>query len=477
MDTIRRIAKNSLVYLTNQIASKILAVIFGIYLARYLGVMDFGRLCFALSFTALASMFIQLGLEPLTIREVARDKEKTSKYLSGMLIIKSIATFPVIILSFFILHALGYPVVMVKLVSIIGLSMILDVVASVSFIGIFRAYQRLDYEALTDFLKSFILASVGFTFIYLGYGVIAIALVYLLASLTQAIVAFLIYIRKIAKFRFRLDFPFFGNMFRRALPFGLTFLAGTFVWKVDVVMLSKMQGDTAVGIYSAATKLTDALLAFCAAYGLAVYPVLSIFFGKAQESLRIGYEKSIKLFLIMGIPLAIGTTLLAPRIISLIYGQEYGSSALVLKIIIWFFAIWSLRAITAIILRAINKPQLDFFANVVGLILNIALNLILIPRYSYIGAAIATVGTELLIFGTHFYFVSRRVYRLPIHRMILSPLLSSVAMGIFIYYFKDHNLFFVILSSMFIYFVVLFLFKGFSKDEIAFAKRVVRPSG
>ena len=107
-------------------------------------------------------------------------------------------------------------------------------------------------------------------------------------------------------------------------------------------------------------------------------------------------------------------------------------------------------------------------------VINIILNLILIPRFSYIGAAISTIATEAVLFGLYFYFVSKYVQMLPLHRIAAKPMLASAAMGVYIFYCDHINLAAVIVLAVLIYFAILYLTRGFSSEDISQLKEVVR---
>ena len=109
MNTVQRIAKNSLFLLASNIISKILGFFYVMYIARYLGAEGFGILSFALAFTGIFSVFSDLGLGSLTVREVARDKSLASKYLGNIAVMKIflvIITFALLALT---INLLSYP--------------------------------------------------------------------------------------------------------------------------------------------------------------------------------------------------------------------------------------------------------------------------------------------------------------------------------------------------------------------------------
>ncbi len=105
MNPVKKIAKNTLVLLISQIINYVLAFFYMIYIARYLGAEGFGILSFALAFTGIFSILADLGLNTLTVREIARDTSLTSKYFSNTLIIKIIlSTFTFLLIAVIMLY-------------------------------------------------------------------------------------------------------------------------------------------------------------------------------------------------------------------------------------------------------------------------------------------------------------------------------------------------------------------------------------
>ena len=126
MNTIQRIAKNTVVLITGDLAASLIGFFFLIYIARYLGVGGFGVLSFALAFTAIFNVLTDIGLSTLTTREVARDKSLTQKYLGSigsLKIVLATATFGLISLT---INLLDYPEETILVVYLIGLSVILS---------------------------------------------------------------------------------------------------------------------------------------------------------------------------------------------------------------------------------------------------------------------------------------------------------------------------------------------------------------
>ena len=469
MNTVQRIAKNSLVLLASNIISKILGFFYVMYIARYLGAEGFGILSFALAFTGIFSVFSDLGFGPLTVREVARDKSLVRKYLGNITVIKIflvIITFALIAIT---INLLGYPKQTIKVVYLISLSVVFDSF-TIEFFSIFRAFEKMEYQSFGQILSS-ILMLVGALFaISQRFSVIGFASIYFIVSVFALGYSFAVCTWKFSLPKLELDWNFWKPTIKEALPFFLSAVVDMIAFKIDIIMLSMMKGDMVVGWYSAAYRLIEALMFIPATFAGAIYPVLSNFYVSSQESLKLIYKKSFKYLFIVGLPIAVGTTILAHKIILFIYKSGFTHSIIALQILIWTIPIIFLSYMFGTMLASVNKQFLALKINFLCMILNITMNLILIPRYSYVGASIATIITTLLSFILFFRFLSKFIYKIQIHKYILKPIMASTIMGLFIFSFTRMNIFLLVCISIVIYFGVLILLKTFSKKDIILFK-------
>ena len=472
MTTIQRIAKNTGVMFSAQIMSSIIGFFFIMYTARYLGADGFGILSFALAFTGIFGVFADIGLHPVTVREVARDKSLAGKYLGNIGVIKIILviiTFGLIALT---INLLGYPRQTIKVVYLIALS-----VMFISFTGmfnsIFQAFEKMEYVSVGRILNSIFLLSGALFAINQGFSVVGFASLYFFVSAIVFGYSTLVCVWKFVLPKVEVDWKFWKPTLKEAYPFLLASIFSIIAFKIDIIMLSMMKGDVVVGWYSAAYKLIEVSMFIPAAFVGSIYPVLSNFHISSQESLKLTYQKSFKYLSIVGLPIAVGTTILADKIILIIYQSEFAQSIIALQILIWVIPIIFLTYLFGTMLSSINKQIISMKIIFIATIANIGLNLLLIPRYSYVGASMATVITELIPLILCFYFISKFIYKIQIHKVFAKPIIASITMGSFILFFNNMNLFLLICISTILYFGILILLRTFSKEEFNLFKEVL----
>jgi len=471
----RRVAKNTGALLVGNIISKLCTLAFFAIAARYIGPEEFGKYVFALSFAAMFIILGDLGLTTLAIREVARDRSLISKYLGNIAILKLILSAIAVGIIFLVITLLNYPPDTTKVVYIIGISVFFSSL-STALRWCFQAFQKMEYEALVNILQGLLLLGIGLTVVYLGRGLIGLAFAHLSTSILIFIFSFLITIKKFAKPRFEIDWDFWKYLIPTAIPIGLTTIFATIYLNTDTVMLSLMKGDAPVGWYNAGHKLVEAIKIIPSMFVLAIFPILANFYKISMESLKKVFRKSMQYLFLLALPIAIGTTILSYKIIPIIWGQEFIPAILALQILIWGGALVFLNSIAGWCLYAIDKQKIPMYICAIGVVINIILNLILIPKFSYIGAAIAIVITEFIVTLLSFFFVFQNLKISPFPPQIFKIIFASILMGVFTWFIKDFNIILVVLVSIIFYLGILFTIKGISKNDRQLINLIIKRS-
>ena len=476
MNTVQRIAKNIGVLGISQVVTSILGFILLIYIARYLGEVGFGKYSFALSFTALFAIFADLGISNLIIREIARNKELTNEYLTNVSIIKlllSLLTFGFIVLT---INLMDYPQDTTYAVYLFGVYTILTSFAQTSM-SIFQAYERMEYTAVVMVIDKIILVPLVLFVLFSGYGLIELAHVYIFVGIVAVTLSFSIVLIKIAKPKPIINLSLWKTLIVGSIPFGLNALFGVLFFKIDTVMLSVFKDDAAVGIYNAAYAPLLALTGIISYMVVStLYPVMSRYFISSKDSLETFTVLSSRYMAIIGFPIGIGCFLLADRFIELFYAGQFSASIIAFQILALFIPIRLVSSITGTLLTSINRQSLRTVSVGLSALFNIVLNAVMIPHLSYVGASIATVLSEVFLYFVFIYFINKHYKNLELHKHFIKPLIASLVMGGFVFYFIGVNLLLLILSACFVYFVILLLLRTFTQEDKNIFKQVVRRS-
>ena len=179
---------------------------------------------------------------------------------------------------------------------------------------------------------------------------------------------------------------------------------------------------------------------------------MSRFHGTAKDTFRLIYKRYFKYMAIVAVPIGIGTTLLAGQIITLIFGVAYGNSAIALQILIWATVFIFLEAAFLRLFETSNRQMIVTKITAVGVIENVTLDLLLIPRFSYVGTSIATAATEFTVLLLCVFVSSRITY--PLSKKDVAGLVkigaASLLMGLVIVYLGNLNLLSVFPAVIFV---------------------------
>ena len=473
MNTVQRIAKNTAALFAAQFVVAILGLLLSIFIARSLGPVIFGEYSFALAFTAIFAVFSDLGYNTLLIREVARDKSQASKYLNNVLCMRALLSLIIFALIVITINVMDYPADTKNVVYLFGIYTLI-VSFSAVFKVTFRAFEKMEYEAGITILSSIIRVSLGLLVLFLGYGLIELAFVFLLSGAFDLLLSFLVCERRFVKPKIEFDFDFWKSTIKIALPLSMLSIFALIYVRTDTIMLSVMKGDAVVGWYNAAYNLVLGFSPIPLLFMNALFPLMSSYSVSSKDSLKIIYEKSFKYLFILGLPLAVGITLLADRFILLFYGQQFYPSIIVLQILAWNVLLAFLHSCLGFILVTLGKQnRMAVIAGCTALI-NVILNLFLIPSFSYVGAAIATITTEVFIIVLYLYLTSRYLYTIPIHKIIAKPICACAVMGLYIYQFNEIGLILQVIIAIILYFGSLYLLRGFSDEDISLFKKLIK---
>ncbi len=470
MGTAKRIYKNTMYLGAAEIVSKILQFVVMLYAARLLSKEYFGKFSFALSLSLIAIVFADLGINTLLIREISRKKEAASRYFVNAFATKIVLSLAAFALIALVLNILGYPSDTKQIVYIITLFTILSTFTEL-FYSIFRAFEMMIYDAFLKILRMVLLTISSLYVLFNDYGIFAFSYVFVIVELVVLLFAAAIALKKFIKIGHVIDMALIKSVLKKALPFGLAFVFGSIYFYIGSVMLSKIKGDEEVAIYSVAYNIALAILFIPTVYTNAIYPVLSRYYRESKEKLGLLYEKSFKYLYIIGLPISVGLYLLSPKIIEFFYGKEYLGAIIALQIISWYLFIKFLNFLLGIVLSSADEQNKRMLSQGTTALFNVVLNLILIPKMGYIGAALSTFFTEIFLFLVYYWYVSKKMYFYNFSNILIKPLISVLIMFIFIK-FVNMGLFLTIILSALVYFTVLVALKTFDKKDSEIIKNV-----
>ena len=464
-----RAVRNTLYVMTARVVSRLVALVMVVVLANHLGDSRYGQFTTLTAYSALVSVLADFGLSPLYTREAAREPGLLGHYLSTLLTGK---------LS---LAALAFGVMAAALAGgglggliLPGGALLVLVTYSALLRNTFYATGRLELEMVA------ILAEVGIQAALILYGartqrgVSYFVWAYAAAAAFTGLYA-LVAIRLFGLGRpgLNFDWPLFRGWLRLAFPFALGAFLTNLYFRVDVPILQHFRPFREVGWYQFAYKPFESLQFIPLALQTVVYPVLGVYFKSARERLGLAYQQFFKILVLLGWPLTVGTVVTAGPIGHLfrLFPESIPALRILALAIVFLFAN---SAFTAM-LYSIDRQDLFAWTTAAAVAVNVALNLLLIPRYGYLAAAATTVVTE-AAFSAVAWWLIRPSWRLAWFRVSWRPLLAGAAMGLVLLPFRERSVLLTAPAGLVLYGIGLWLTRAVSREELRLLGRGVRRS-
>jgi len=403
-------------FLVARICTIIIAFFTTIYVIRYLGPQNYGTLSYAVSFVSLFGFIASLGIDQIVYRELVKRPEDEGEIMGSALGLKLLGGLTATLLAVGGALLIGVTQIELILITIVSLTLLGAAGQLIMFAYLARVQSK--QPAIITLAISIILAITKLLIIFFDKGVIYFALVLLLESVLYAAFFAFSYHRHFNKFNeWRLHKDTARLLFATSWPLMLSTVSIMIYARIDQVMLRHYIDVTAVGIYDAAVRLSDVWYIIPNVILGALFPAII----NAQKTSPSLFRKRIHLCaaLLVGLNLLIilPTNLLAPHIIEILFGSAFIGTADVLTIYIWSLIGFSLGQLMNTYLIAENYVYIYLYTSVSTVLVNIGLNILLIPSYGVNGAALATLVSYSLIPLLPFGFKKIRVQLLTLTKL------------------------------------------------------------
>jgi len=398
--TTQRVAKNSIAPMVLNLFNRGIDFAFAALMLRILQPENAGNYYFAVVIVGWFEILMNFGLNTFLTREVARDRSGANRYLVNTSILRLLlacVTLPLMIVVIGVWS--GLFTLTAETAIAIALLTLAQIPSSLStgITAMFYAYEKAEYPAVMGVVTVLLKVALGAPVLLIGGGIIGLAAVSLIVNLITFGALSRLMVRLIMRPKYENDPALRRSMLRESFPLMLNHLLATLFFKVDVPMLQSLRGSATVGWYSTAYKWIDALNIIPAYSTIALFPVMSRQAVEDKPALMRSTRVGIRLLVLMALPLAVMTTFIAPTLVLVLGGPEYLPHAgIALQIMIWSIPFGWINSITNYILIALGQQSKLTRAFIVGLSFNIIANLILIPHFSYVAAALITILSELV---------------------------------------------------------------------------------
>jgi O-antigen/teichoic acid export membrane protein len=404
------VLSNTAILGTYYVLETSLLLLLTLVLVRYLGVAEYGRLAFAISYGLMLSVLSDPGISLALTKFVARSPDAASDWISGGFYIRLLMVAGTLAIGFAPMtfsHYLRANILL--LVTIAASEQVRGL--TLTYCALFRGFQAMVFEAITLGVEGISLLVVTYVLLQKGYHAEAIGFVYLGARLLSLTTAAVIFRVRFGAFRFKLRSKFPWTLIREALPLGVLVLAERVNLYFVPLILVPTHGEYAAGLFQAAFKIVAFPLLLCGVVGGSLYPAMSASFQKQEQTHKL-YRYGVRALWHVLIPCAVLTLLFAPQVLRIIYGKQYEPAAPLLRILTPYYLLAGLITVSYYLMPAINHQKVAMKFSLVGIGLNLAVGIPMMYRFGPQGAALTLLLTSAAIAVSYWQRVSRLGYHI-----------------------------------------------------------------
>ena len=361
-----------------------------IWITRYLGPEQFGVLSYARAFLVLFTPVATLGLEGIVVRNITRTPANRDEILGTAFALKFAGGILTLGLALLTITMLKPEDRLIQL--LVGISALGTIFQSLGVIDFWFISQMKSKFSVYARSSAFMAANV-FKILLVIFDAPLVAFAWAgVVDIVLAAIGFVIAYRAsssgIMNWRFSRSMTL--GLLRDSWPLLLADVVMLIYMRIDKIMIGDMAGNVELGIYSVAAMLTEALYFIPMAVTTSMYPSIVDAAKGGEEQFNALLQKSYSLMAFLGYAVALPVTFLASWMIPLFFGAAYSKASLMLVGLAWAGLFYNLALARGSYLAAMNWTRIQFLADFLGCIINIGLNIYLIPRYGGMGAVIAS---------------------------------------------------------------------------------------
>lgn len=471
MSLTKKVAHNTAIQIVGKIISTILGLFAIALITRYLGRSGFGEYTTIITFLTFFAVTADFGLTLVTVQMLSDRSIPENKILNNLFSFRLISS-----LAFLALAPLA--VIFSPYSQSIKFGIILTFISFLFpalnqiLIGFFQKKLSMSRSAIAEAVSRLVLITGVILTQRFKAGLDGI----LLATVASAVSSFILHYLSCLKFvviKLEFDWLIWRKIFSKSWPLAITIVLNLIYLRADTLLLSLLRGVEEVGLYGATYRVIDVLTTIPFMFAGLILPTLTTaWIDNKPDYFKKVLQKSFDFMAILAIPLVIGAQFLSRPIMIFAAGKDFSASGQILQILTFAVAAIFLGTMFSHAVIALDKQKTMIIFYVFASLSSLVAYLILIPRFSYFGAAAVTIYSETIIAIFSAYCVFKHSHFLPNLRVALKSLLSGIIMGGFLYFFTAtyqntlSRLLFIMVAASLLYGFCLYIFGGIKKADL-----------
>ncbi len=461
------IAKNSVVPMALSLFNKAIDFGFAAFYLRVLGPGESGAYATAISIALWFDIVANWGLDALIIRDGAQNKAEIGRYLLNTTLLR-IVTMILGLLPVFAFLLAGEPLESDVLwaLALIAIGMVFSGIGK-GLTGVFYVFESAEYPATLTTVTTILKVFFGVFVLLIGWGFIGLAGVSILTNvITLALLAFVAFRKFPLNGPWTIDFGLQKRAFFVGYPLMLNHLLATVFFKIDQPLLYRLDSEQAVGWYNSAYKWVDGFNVIPSFFTFALFPIISRQVIANLDDARRTFRMAVKLLVLTALPLAATVTLLADIMIELVGGAAFlPHGAISLRLVIWSIPIGWINSVTNYMIVSLKLERRLTRGFIVGVLFNTIGNILFIPRYGYVAAAVTTILSELILLVMFNFYLQQKMQGVQWFELLWRPIVvTAVSLGAMLL-LVQFNLVVALIVGWGIYAAGLWVLRVFGAEE------------
>ena len=468
-----KIAKNTIIQMVGKIVSTVLGLFSLGLITRYLGQEGYGEYSTIIAFLTIFAVIADFGLTLVTVQMISgvKEKEKEEHILNNLFSFRFVSIILLLLLAPLFLIFFPYSA-SIKFGILITAPYFIFPALTQIIVGLLQKRLSMDRAALAEVISRLFLIGGLLVVLHFKLGLNGVLIATVISGASSFFFHFL-FARPYAKITFAWDWTLWKKIISLSWPLAVTIVLNLIYLRADIIFLSIFKGASEVGLYAAAYRVVDVLTTLPFMFAGLILPILTAaWLESKKEYFQRILQKSFDFMAILAFPLIVGGHFLAEPVIVAVAGEEFYEAGPILNLLIIAVAAIFLGTMFSHAVIALNKQRKLIVYYVFTSASSLAAYLILIPRFSYFGAAAVTIYSEALIAIFSAYCVYKYSRYFPKLKVLFKSMLASIIMGVFLYYYPAQfqagtlKLILTISLASVIYFLFLFMFRGIKKGDL-----------
>ena len=437
----RTIAKNAGVLMSSQLISWGLSFLLAIFLPRYLGPQGIGQILLANSLWAIVAVIAGFGTETFITKEIARSPGRLNELLGTTLALRALIFMLGALAMAVYVQLAGYPAQTVSIILIIGISSLVGQLSG-TYDAALKGLERMEYTALAAVVFNAFLSFLQIGLLLFGYGVVPVAAAGIIANFAMLAIEYS-FLRKLYSIKLSVRWGLILSVIQASLPYCMVSIGIVLYHQFDAVVISLLADEKVIGWYGAAARLYGTLLFIPNVIGTALFPALSRAHSESPSAVNKLAQKSLSLFVMLGVPVGLGMAIIANQLVVLLFGAAFANSGPVLAVRGILLILTFVNMLLGFLLISKDRQKSWACVMLIAAIATIPLDLILIPwtvktfANGALGGALSFVFTEVGMTMTGLALLPRGTFSRQNAEVAAKVILAGVVMAAVTWIVRD----------------------------------------